>query len=77
MQNNVNEFFDSYVTDIENGTLNKDLLIEPEVREVLEKTFKPNPARAAELRALKEKYDDVKEAAKARTEEFEKLCKNT
>ena len=59
MQNNVNEFFDSYVTDIENGTLNKDLLIEPEVREVLEKTFKPNPARAAELRALKEKYDVI------------------
>ena len=56
MQNNVNEFFDSYVTDIENGTLNKDLNIEPEIRATLESIYKPNPARAAELRALKEKY---------------------
>ena len=59
MQNNVNEFFDSYVADIENGTLNKDLKIEPEIRETLEKLYKPNPARAAELRALKEKYSVI------------------
>lgn len=56
MQNNVNEFFDDYVSDIENGTLNKNLKIEDDVRSEIEKTLKPNPKRAAELRALKEKY---------------------
>ncbi|NLM00390.1 MAG: GH3 auxin-responsive promoter family protein [Treponema sp.] len=58
MQNNANEFFDSYVTDIENGTLNKDLKIEPELRAKIEPLFSPNPVRAAELRALKEKHGD-------------------
>lgn len=59
MQNNVNEFFDSYIEDIENGTLNKNLNIEPEIRTILEKTYKPNPKRAAFLRSLKEKYDTI------------------
>ena len=59
MQNNVNEYFNEYVTDIENGTLNKDLKIEPEIRKNIEAMFKPNPARAAELRALKEKYPNI------------------
>ena len=58
MQNNANEFFDQYVTDIENGTLNKDLKIEPEVRAKLEPLYSPNPERAKELRELKAKYGD-------------------
>lgn len=59
MQNNVNEFFDEYVKDIENGTLSEKLKIEPEIRATIAATFKPNPQRAAELRALKEKYGTV------------------
>ncbi|MBO5235770.1 MAG: GH3 auxin-responsive promoter family protein [Spirochaetaceae bacterium] len=59
MQNNVNEFFDEYVKDIENGTLSENLKIEPEIRATIAATFKPNPQRAAELRALKEKYGTV------------------
>ena len=59
MQNNVNEFYDDYVKDIETGTLNANLNIEPEIRKVLEARYKPNPERAAELRALKEKYGTV------------------
>lgn len=59
LQNNVNEFYDEYVKDIENGTLKKDLKIEPETRAELESWLKPNPARAAELRALREKYGRV------------------
>lgn len=59
MQNNVNEFFDDYVKDIENGTLNENLKLEPEIRKVLEARYTPNPTRAAQLRALKEKYGTV------------------
>ncbi|MBO6176292.1 MAG: GH3 auxin-responsive promoter family protein [Treponema sp.] len=56
MQNNVNQFFDDYVTDIENGTLNSKLNIDPEIRKTIEATLKPNPKRAAELRALKAEH---------------------
>ncbi|WP_303918464.1 GH3 auxin-responsive promoter family protein [Treponema berlinense] len=56
MQNNVNEFFEDYVTDIEKGTLNKNLKIEPKLRAVLESYFKPNPARAEQLRKLKAEH---------------------
>ncbi len=56
MQNNVNEFFDDYVKDIENGTLKEDLDIPENVREALKSRMKKNPARAQELRELKEKY---------------------
>ncbi|WP_296827468.1 GH3 auxin-responsive promoter family protein [Treponema sp.] len=59
MQNNVNEFFDDYVKDIENGTLNANLKIDDDIRESLAPCYKPNPKRAAELRALKEKYGTV------------------
>lgn len=59
LQNNVNKFYDAYVTDIENGTLNKNLDIKPEIRAELEACLKPNPKRAAELRALKAKYGNV------------------
>ena len=56
MQNNVNEFFDDYVTDIENGTLNEKVNIPADIRKNIAPCYKPNPKRAAELRALKAKY---------------------
>ena len=59
MQNNVNQFFDDYCDDIEHGTLNQKLDISPEVREALKPVFHPNPERAAELRALKAKYNNI------------------
>ena len=59
MQNNVNEFYDQYVDDIEHGTLNKDLNISPEIRAAIQPYLKPNPERAAELWALKQKYGTV------------------
>ncbi|MBR6251940.1 MAG: GH3 auxin-responsive promoter family protein [Bacteroidales bacterium] len=59
MQNNVNEFYDDYCNDIEHGTLKADLNIAPGPRAAIEAMLKPNPKRAAELRALKEKYGTV------------------
>lgn len=59
MQNNVNEFFDDYCTDIEHGTLNAKLNIPQWIREDIQPYLKPNPERAAELRALKAKYGTV------------------
>lgn len=53
MQNNVNEYFDDYCTDIENGTLNAKLNIPQWIRADIQPYLKPNPERAAELRALK------------------------
>ena len=59
MQNNVNEYFDDYCTDIEHGTLNAQLNIPQWIREDIQPYLKPNPERAAELRALKAKYGTV------------------
>ncbi len=59
MQNNVNLFFNDYITDIENGTLNEKLDIPAHVRAALAPCFKPNPERAAELRELKARYTNV------------------
>lgn len=59
LQNNVNKFYDEYVTDIENGTISDKIKLEPEIRKQLEACVKPNPKRAAELRQLKEKYGRV------------------
>ena len=59
MQNNVNEFFDDYVDDIEHGTLKKDLNIPAHVRAELEARIKPNPERAAFLRSLKKDHDVI------------------
>lgn len=59
MQNNVNEFYDSYVEDIEKGTINSSLNIPQDIRDELQPYLKPNPKRAAELKALKEKYGTV------------------
>lgn len=59
LQNNVNRFYDEYVEDIEKGTLSAKVQIDPEIRKELEACLKPNPERAAELRALKAKYGNV------------------
>ncbi len=59
LQNNVNRYYDEYVNDIEHGTLKADLDIDPEIRKELEACLKPNPKRAAELRALKKQYGNV------------------
>lgn len=59
LQNNVNKFYDDYVNDIEHGTISDKINLEPEIRKELEACVKPNPKRAAELRALKEKYGRV------------------
>ncbi len=59
MQNNVNAYFDDYCADIEHGTLNASLNIPQWIREDIQPYLKPNPERAAELRALKSKYGTV------------------
>jgi len=59
MQNNVNEYFDDYCADIEHGTLNAKLNIPQWIREDIQPYLKPNPERAAELRALKAQYGTV------------------
>lgn len=59
MQNNVNEYYDDYCNDIEHGTLKADLDIPQWIRSDIQPYLKPNPERANELRALKEKYGKV------------------
>jgi len=43
---------DAIMQDIENGTVNKNLIIEDDIRAVIEKRLRPNPRRAAELRSI-------------------------
>lgn len=50
---NAKNNFDKYCNDIENGSISKELDIPENIRDILEKKLKPNPKRAAELRALK------------------------
>ncbi len=59
MQNNVNQFYDEYVNDIEHGTMSDKVDIPEKIRQAIAPCLKPNPERAAELRALKEKYGTV------------------
>jgi hypothetical protein len=59
MQVNVNEFFDEYVNDIENGTLSSRFPIADDIRKILESRLKPNPKRAEELRQLKVRHGTV------------------
>jgi hypothetical protein len=56
MSGNINEFFDDYCSDIENGTVSERYPISDEIRAALQTYIKPNPKRAAELRKLKERY---------------------
>lgn len=59
MQTNANLFYDEYVNDIEKGTMSDKVDIAPEIRAAIAPYLKPNPERARELRALKEKYGTV------------------
>lgn len=59
LQKNVDAYLDDYIDDIEHGTLSSKMNIEPENRASLEARYKPNPKRAAELKALKEKYGRI------------------
>ncbi|MDR1220889.1 MAG: GH3 auxin-responsive promoter family protein [Treponema sp.] len=59
LQTNVNEFYDEYVNDIEQGVISEKLAIPDEIRAILQAQLKPNPRRAAELRALKAQYGTV------------------
>jgi hypothetical protein len=59
LQNNVNEFYDEYVSDIEKGILSTKLNIPQEIRTALTVNLKPNPRRAQELRDLKAQYGVV------------------
>jgi hypothetical protein len=59
MQNNVNQFYDEYVNDIEHGTMSSKVDIPEKIRAAIAPCLKPNPERAAELRALKERYGTV------------------
>jgi len=56
MVSNVNEYFDDYCDDIEHGTISEKYPIDPEIRSAIQAYIKPNPERAAELRALKKRY---------------------
>jgi len=59
MQNNANEYFNDYCDDIEKGTVSRKFNMPDNIRSALEAYTKPNPARAAELRGLKEKHGTV------------------
>ena len=59
MQTNANEFFDDYCNDIEHGTVSDKFPIPENIRNAMIAYTKPNPARAAELRKLKERYGTV------------------
>lgn len=59
LQNNVNQYFDDYVKDIENGTLKEDLPIAPEIRAAIQPFLHPNPERAQELRELKQQHPHI------------------
>jgi len=48
----INKLKQDIIVDIEKGTLNKDLDIHDNIRKVIEKSLKPNPKRADELRAI-------------------------
>ena len=55
LQRSLDENFDEIMRDIENGTLSEKFSIDSDIRSALAPLYKPNPTRAAELRALKEK----------------------
>lgn len=59
MQKTVDEHLDEIIEDIEKGTINENFEISSDLRKKLLAKVKPNPERAAELRALKEKYGRI------------------
>lgn len=56
MMANAEQYFDDYISDIEAGTVSSKFAIEPEILRELYGSLKPNPERARELRALKERH---------------------
>jgi len=59
MQTNANEFFDDYCDDVEHGTLSNKFPIPDDIRAAFREFLKPNPKRAAWLRALKKQHGTV------------------
>lgn len=59
MQHVVDTWYDEFCKDIENGTMTDKVQIPDEIRAAAQPYFKPNPARANELRELKKKYGQV------------------
>lgn len=59
MQNSLTEHYDEICNDIEQGIISPDFYIPQEIRLSLQANLKPNPKRAAELRALKQQYGEV------------------
>lgn len=55
LQRSLDENFDEIMNDIEKGTLSQKFKIDDNIRAALAPLYKPNPSRAAELRAIKEK----------------------
>jgi len=59
MQHNVDTWWDEYIKDITFGTMSDKVSIPEQIRQACKPYLKPNPERAAELSALKEKYGQV------------------
>jgi hypothetical protein len=59
LQRTVDEYIDEMIIDIRNGTLSDKFNIPPEIRKALALKYRPNPARAAELESLRQKYGRI------------------
>lgn len=59
IQHCVDTWYDEFCNDIEHGTLSDKVNIPADIRDAVKSYFRPNPERAAELRALKAKYGQV------------------
>lgn len=53
------EYSEQLIRDIRDGTLSADLAVEPEIRAALARHFRPNPRRAQELSAARQRRDGV------------------
>lgn len=54
----IEKYKDEIINDIEKGTIKKDLVMPPYIRSAIEKSLRPNPGKAAELRnIIKEKKE--------------------
>ena len=59
LQRTVDENLDEMINDIRNGTLSGKFNISDKIRRALAPGYRPNPERAAELAALKQKYGRI------------------
>ena len=55
----IGKMYERIILDINDGTLNKDLNIPDNIRKAIEKTLKPNPKRANELRLIAKERKDL------------------